>query len=131
MRSSIFHCIPRSEVYRWALSRLLEARLLKDHGRLCTAVVVLSLVLRAAARSISVCAACRDLKRAPSDDAALTAIEEELPKTWLVLEDRLNEALVGNWSNRLRRNNGHERNNLHERDWFYNGLDQYFVRRAR
>lgn len=103
MRSSIFHCIPRSEVYRWALSRLLEARLLKDHGRLCTAVVVLSLVLRAAARSISICAACRDLKRAPSDDAAITAIEEELPKTWLVLEDRLNEALVGNWSNRLKR----------------------------
>jgi hypothetical protein len=65
--------------------------------------VVLNILLRAAARSISVSAACRDLANAPSDQAVMTALEEGLPKTLSVLERRLNEALTGQLPRRLRR----------------------------
>jgi hypothetical protein len=85
------------------LESLLQARLLKDHGWLCTAAVVLGIVLRAAARSISVSAACCDLKKAPSDQAVMTALEEGLAKTMPVLERRLNDALTGPLPRRLRR----------------------------
>ena len=80
---------------RWALEWLVQAKLVKDHGWICTAAVVLNVVLRAAARSISISAACRDLASAPSDQAVMTALEEGLPKTLSVLERRLNEALAG------------------------------------
>jgi putative transposase len=63
---------------------------------------VLGIALRAAAQSISVSAACRDLAKAPSDHAVLTALEEGLPKTLPVLERRLNEALTGDLPRRLR-----------------------------
>ncbi len=48
MRSRKDYTLCGSEVHQWALSRLLEAKLAKDHGWLCTAVMVLNLVLRAA-----------------------------------------------------------------------------------
>jgi putative transposase len=57
--------------------------------------MVLNVVLRAAARSISISAACRDLAGAPSDQAMITALDDGLPKTLPVLERRLNEALTG------------------------------------
>lgn len=103
MRSGTNCIITSGEVYSWSRECLLEARLIKDHGWLCTAAVVLAIVLRAAARSISVSGACRDLTRAPSDHAVLTALDDELPKTLLVLERRLNEALVGYLPRRMRR----------------------------
>jgi hypothetical protein len=103
MRSRTDCIITSGEVYSWARDCLLEARLVKDHGWLCTAVVVLAIVLRAAARSISVSAACCDLARAPSDRAVLTALGEGLPKTLAVLERRINEALVGYLPRRMRR----------------------------
>jgi hypothetical protein len=77
------------------LDWLLQAKLLKDQGWKCTAVVVLNILLRAAARSISISAACRDLAKAPSDQAVMSALERGLPKTLSVLEHRLNEALTG------------------------------------
>jgi putative transposase len=82
---------------------LLESKLIKDHGWLCTAAVVWNIVLRAAARMISVAAACRDLADAPSDNAVLGALGDELPKTLRVLERRLNFALTGNLPRSLRR----------------------------
>jgi len=103
MRSRKDYKLQSSEVHQWALSRLLEAKLAKDHGWLCTAVMILNVVLRAAARSFSVHAACRDLSRAPSGDAAMIAIEDGLPKTRLVLENRLNHALAGEWPQSLKR----------------------------
>ena len=103
MRSRKDYKLRSSEVHQWALSRLLEAKLAKDHGWLCTAVMVLHVVLRAAARSFSVEAACRDLSRAPSGDAAMTALEKGLPKTRLVLENRINHALAGEWPGNLKR----------------------------
>ena len=58
---------------------------------------------RAASRCISVSAACRDLAKAPSDQAVMTALEEGLPKTLLVLERRLNNALSEPLPRRMRR----------------------------
>lgn len=103
MRSTTNCTIGCGEVYAWAQDHLLRANLLKDHGRRCTAKVVLAIVLRAAAESISVSAACRDLAKAPSDHAVLTALEEGLPKTLPVLERRVNEALTGDLPRRLAR----------------------------
>ena len=91
------------EVYAWARDHLLRAKLLKDHGWRCTAHAVLAIVLRAAAESISVSAACRDLAQGPSDHAVLTAREEGLPKTLPVLQRRLNDALTGGLPRRVAR----------------------------
>ena len=92
-----------TEVHAWTLDWLMQAKLLKDHGWRCTAAVVLNVVLRAATRSISISAACRDLSGAPSDQAMLTALDEGLPKTLPVLERRLNEALTGQLPRRMQR----------------------------
>jgi hypothetical protein len=85
------------------LGLLLDAKLVKDHGWKCTAAIVLGITLRAAARSISVSAACGDLAKAPSDQAVMTALEDGLPKTLLVLERRLNDALIDPLPRRMRR----------------------------
>jgi hypothetical protein len=103
MRSRTNCIITGGQVYSWALESLLQARLMKDHGWKCTAVVVLSVVLRAATRMISVSAACRDLADGPSDQAVMTALEDGLPKTLPVLEGRLNDALAGPLPRRMRR----------------------------
>jgi hypothetical protein len=81
----------------------LEARLVKDHGWQCTAQVLLGIVLRAAARSISVFAACRDLSDGPCGQAVLDALEATLPKTVPVLEGRLHAALTDPLPWRVRR----------------------------
>jgi hypothetical protein len=104
MRSRKIHNINASEVHQWALKRLVEAKLLKDHGWLCTAVVVWGIVLRAAARTISISAAVRDLAKAPSGEAVFNALNDGLPKTLPVLERRLNGALTWDLPRRLRRN---------------------------
>jgi len=103
MRSRKSCTITSGEVHAWTLNWLLQAKLVKDHGWLCTSAVVLNIVLRAAARSISISAACRDLSRGPSDQAVMTALGEGIPKTLPVLEHRLNEALTGELPRRLRR----------------------------
>jgi hypothetical protein len=81
----------------------MQAKLVRDHGWKCTSVVVLNVLLRAASRSISISAGCRDLAGAPSDQAVMTALEEGLPKTLPVLEGRLNEALTGRLPRRWKR----------------------------
>jgi hypothetical protein len=101
MRSRTNCTITSGEVYSWTRDSLLQARILKDHGWLCTATVVLGVVLRAAARRISVSAACCDLAQAPSDQAVMTALIEGLPKTLAVLENRLNDALTGQLPRRM------------------------------
>lgn len=103
MRSRKSYSISCAEVHSWTLNWLLQAKLVKDHGWLCTAAVVLNIVLRAAARSISISAACRDLSDGPSDQAVMTALEEGLPKTLGVLEERLNNALTNEIPRRMRR----------------------------
>ena len=103
MRSRTSHTISSHEVHEWALNWLLAAELLKDHGRLCSATVVWSVVLRAAARASSIFAACRDLANAPSDQALFNALNAGLPRTLKVLERRLNESLTGHLSRGMRR----------------------------
>ena len=103
MRSGTNCSITSCEVYSWTRECLLQAKLAKDHGWRCTAAVVLAIVLRAAARSISVSAACRDLADGPSDQAVMTALEEGLPKTLSVLERRINDALIGYLPRAVRR----------------------------
>jgi hypothetical protein len=103
MRSRTSHTISSREVHEWALKWLLAADLLKDHGWLCTASVVWSIVLRAAARMVSVYAACRDLSEGPSGQAVFDALSDGLPKTRQVLERRLNESLTGHLMRAMRR----------------------------
>jgi putative transposase len=103
MRSRNSHTISSGEVQQWALNWLQESKLLKDHGWKCTALVVWSIVLRAAARMTSIYTACRDLADAPSDQAIFDALHGGLPKTLKVLERRLNESLTGHLSRPMRR----------------------------
>ena len=103
MRSRKSHTITSREVHQWAIEWLVEARLIADHGWLCTTVVVWSIVLRAAARMTSIYAACRDLANAPSDQAVFNALNRGLPKTLSVLERRLNESLTGHLSRAMQR----------------------------
>jgi hypothetical protein len=72
--------------------------LLKDHGWLCTAAVVWNVLLRAAARTVSLFAACADLANGPTSTAVFAALCEGLPKTLKVLERRLNASLTGHLS---------------------------------
>jgi len=85
------------------LEWLLQAKLLQDHGWRCTAQVTWSVLLRAAARMVSICAACRDLAGAPSDQAVFDALHDGLPKTLDVLEHRVNQGLTDYLPRRLRR----------------------------
>jgi hypothetical protein len=103
MRSRTSHIISSSQVQQWALTWLCEAVRLKDRGRKCTAAVVWSIVLRAAAQMISVSAACRDLCHAPSDEAVFTALQAGLPKTLRALENQLHAALTANLPTRVRK----------------------------
>lgn len=103
MRSGSNHTISSRQVHQWALDWLLAAGLLKDHGWKCTAAVVWSVVLRAAARMISPFAACSDLANGPSGQAVFNALSDGLPKTLKVLERRLNESLTGHLSRGMRR----------------------------
>jgi hypothetical protein len=104
MRSRMNSIVSCSEVHQWALLWLMKAKLLQDRGgHKCTPTVVWSIVLRAAARLISVFAACRDLANAPSQQAVFDALEAGLPRTLPVLENRLNGALTTSWSRRLQR----------------------------
>jgi DDE family transposase len=103
MRSRTNSIVSCSEVHQWALLWLMQAELLRDRGRWCTPDVVWSILLRAAARLISVFAACRDLANAPSQQAVFDALEAGLPRTLRTLEGRLNEALTTAWPRRLQR----------------------------
>jgi hypothetical protein len=103
MRSRTNCTITSREVYSWAQKDLLQAKLVKDHGWRCTAAVVLAVVLRAAARSISIHAACRDMANGPCGEAVMSSLEDGLPKTLPVLERRLNDVLTAPLPRHMRR----------------------------
>jgi hypothetical protein len=52
MRSRKDSIVSAAEVHQCALRWLLDAKLLKDHGWLCSAAVVWNVLLRAAARML-------------------------------------------------------------------------------
>jgi len=103
MRSRMNSSVSSGEVHQWALQRLVEAKLLKERGRGCETATVWSIVLRAAARMISIFAACRDLAKAPCSQTVFNGLTGRLPRTLAVLEKRLNWALLNDWPSRLRR----------------------------
>ena len=75
---------------------------LKDHGPKCTAGVLWTVLLYAAARISSLAAACAALRQAPSDSAAHDALLAGLP-AFAELQRRLNRALQGDLPRALRR----------------------------
>lgn len=81
--------------------RLQKHLRLKDHGPKCTAGVLWTVLLYAAARLCSLAAACAALCRAPSDTAAHDALLAGLPD-FAELQRRLNRALQGDLPPTLR-----------------------------
>jgi putative transposase len=75
---------------------------LKDHGPKCTAGMLWTVLLYAAARLTSLAAACAALRDAPSDTAAHDALLAGLPAI-AELQRRLNRALQGDLPKALRR----------------------------
>src|SRR3954469_13148467 len=75
---------------------------LADHGPKCTAGMLWAVLFYAAARIVSVAAACRALLRAPSDTAVHDALLATLPTT-AELQRRVNRALQGDLPRALRR----------------------------
>jgi hypothetical protein len=74
----------------------------RDHGPICTAVNLLTVLFYAAARLISRAAACASLRDAPSDSAMHAALMATLPDI-PELQRRLNRALQGDLPRALRR----------------------------
>jgi putative transposase len=75
---------------------------LEYEGTKCTASIVIQVLLIAAARVVSIYAACRDLADAPSDQTIRYAMKASLPGS-PELERRLNLALVTELPKALRR----------------------------
>jgi hypothetical protein len=75
---------------------------LQGHGPKCTAGTLLGVLFYAAARLISLAAACAALRDAPSDQAVRDALLATLPD-FLELQRRINRALVGDLPKALRR----------------------------
>src|SRR4029079_3981393 len=95
MRSRTSGIVSDRQVQGLAEAWLREALPLEDVGWKCTARVLWQIVMLAAARMVSLFAACRDLTGAPSDDAARTALVKCLPKRPRTLEAWLEPALAG------------------------------------
>ena len=101
MRSQKY-IVTKDEVHGYANSWLASALRLEYEGRKCTGNKVISVLLIAAARVVSIFAACRDLADAPSDGTIRNALEESLPAI-PELERRLNRALTTDLPRALRR----------------------------
>jgi putative transposase len=101
MRSQDY-IITKDEVHGYANHWLSSALRLKYEGYKCNGSVLLQILLIAAARVVSLFAACRDLADAPSDQTVRDALRTTLPEI-AELERRLNLALVTNVPKALRR----------------------------
>lgn len=102
MRSRKDYILTKDEVYGYANHWLGSALRLQYEGTKCTGSKVISILLIAAARAVSIFAACRDLADAPSDQTIRDAIEDSLPPI-PELERRLNRALTTDLPKPLRR----------------------------
>lgn len=101
MRSRTAYTISDREVQALAQSWLDQTLQFKDHGWKCTSNVLWQVVLLAAARMISLFAACRDLSRAPCDETVRNALRDNLPKRPATLERWMEPALCGHFPKRL------------------------------
>jgi putative transposase len=102
MRSRKEYILTRSEVHDYANHWLGTALRLEYHGYKCNTSVLLQILLIAAARTVSLFAACRDLADAPSDQTIRNALAATLPGLG-ELERRLNQSLVTELPRALRR----------------------------
>lgn len=93
MRSHSQYIITKDEVYQWANEWLATALKLEYEGRKCTPSVLFRILLIAAARAVSVFAACRDLADAPCSHTVHNALQSTLPPL-RELEQRLNRSLT-------------------------------------
>jgi len=88
------YTITSRRVHDLAVDRIRTSLRLPDHGRKCSAVVVLTVLTWAASRIASIAAACAALRRAPCDQAIRDALLATLPGC-AELQRRLNRALAG------------------------------------
>ena len=95
MRSHRRYIITKDEVHGYANHWLDLSLKLEYEGTKCTASTLLQVLLIAAARTVSIFAACRDLADAPTDQTIRNALEASLPEI-LELERRLNRSLCTN-----------------------------------
>lgn len=102
MRSRSQFIVTKDEVYGYANHWLDAALKLEYQGVKCTATTVYQVLLIAAARVVSIFAACRDLADAPSDQTIRNALDASLPEI-AELERRLNLSLVTKLPKALRR----------------------------
>ncbi len=93
MRSQADYIVTKNEVHGYANYWLASSLRLEYEGTQCTASTLLQVLLMAAARVVSIFAACRDLADAPSDQTIRNALAASLPET-PELERRLNRALA-------------------------------------
>jgi hypothetical protein len=84
--------ISTSEVHEYAASLLNRYVKVRDFGKQCTSSVIITVLLYAAARVVSISNACARLSKAPSDETFRQALLATLPQ-WAELQRRLNRAL--------------------------------------
>ena len=84
----------RNQVHRLAAEHLQAHLQFRDYKRKCSAQVLWSLLLAAAARITSLSDACQRLRDAPSDETARKALWATLPD-YAALQRQLNAALAG------------------------------------
>ena len=79
MRSRKDYIITKEEVHGYANHWLGSALQLEYEGTKCSAGTLIEILLIAAARVVSIFAACRDLADAPSDQTIRNALTDSLP----------------------------------------------------
>ena len=102
MRSRTKYTITSREVHDHTASTVQKHIKLTDHGPKCTASLLITILLYAAARITSVFDACQRLLAAPSDQAVRDALRATLPPIH-ELERRLNAGLAADLPKALRK----------------------------
>jgi hypothetical protein len=103
MRSKVSHKITDRDVQAIAESRLSQALKLKGRDWKCKPQRIWQVVMLAAARAISLFAACRDLAGAPCDNSVRSILANSLPARPRTLEQRLEVALCQDLPKRVMR----------------------------
>jgi putative transposase len=93
--STFNHTVTDREVHDQTHRVLVECFQVKDFSAKCPASMLVSLVLYAATHVVSLSAACRRLRGAPSDETARQALLATLPERLRDLERRANAGLAG------------------------------------
>ena len=96
------YTVDSKEVHKQAEAVLQRHLHLKDYSRKCTAAVLWHVLFFAAARMVSIFAACQRLSDAPGDQTIRDALLATLPE-YVELERRVNRALAGDLPEALRR----------------------------